>query len=190
MFRPSRKKENAMTQVYIGQIMMTGFDFAPKAMALCNGQTLAISQNTALFSLLGTFYGGNGIQTFQLPNLQGRAPVGIGPSVDPAWQPSPYVIGTVSGTEQVTLQLPEMPSHNHQVNATKTVGNTKSIRGAGFGSSNNNNIPTYAVPGTQTTALYSTTIAEQGGSLPHNNMQPYRVISFSIALSGIFPSRN
>src|SRR5579859_6633653 len=106
-----------MSDYFLGQIMLTGFGFAPRGFALCNGQLMSISQNTALFSLLGTFYGGNGTTTFGLPDLRGRTPVGYGTSVDGGWQPSPYNIGQPFGTEAVTLLQSQMPAHNHLLGA-------------------------------------------------------------------------
>jgi microcystin-dependent protein len=179
-----------MTEVFVGQIVMTGFGFAPKGFALCNGQLLPVNQNQALFALIGTYYGGNGTSNFQLPNLQGRTPAGYGPSVDPIWQPSPYALGQSAGTEAVTLLSSQMPMHNHLVNANTTPGSVKAIANAGFGASTNSAIPTYAAPGSGATPLYPATIGMQGGNVPHQNMQPFRVISFSIAQSGSYPARN
>ena len=179
-----------MTEVYVGQIMMTGFGFAPKGMALCNGQTLPINQNQALFALIGVAYGGNGSTSFMLPNLQGQTPVGAGASVDPTWQPSPYSIGQPGGVENVTLLPTEMPMHNHFVKTTTSPGTTKLLANAGLGASTVSTIPTYAAAGSGATSLYPGTLDTQGGSLAHQNMQPFRVISFSIALQGSFPARN
>jgi microcystin-dependent protein len=179
-----------MTETYVGQIMMTGFNFAQKNFALCNGQLLSIQQNTALFSLLGVTYGGNGTQTFALPNMQGRVPAGYGQSVDPAWQPSPYALGEIAGTENVTLISSQMPMHNHQLNAVTTAGNTRAIGNAGLGASSTSTVPTYGPAGSGATPLYPATLAMQGGNTPHENMQPFRVINFNICLSGIYPSRN
>lgn len=176
-----------MTEVFLGQIMLTGFAFAPKTFALCNGQILSIAQNQALFSLLGTTYGGNGQTTFALPNLQSRTPAGYGQSVDPSWSPSPYALGETGGVETTTLLPPQLPQHTHIANGTTTVGNQRS--------------PSNALYGTNSTAIYgpstgpqvplsASTVMPTGNSQPHNNIQPYQVISYSIALAGIFPSRN
>jgi microcystin-dependent protein len=182
-----------MTEVYLGQIMMTGFPFAQKGFALCNGQLLGINQNQALFSLLGTLYGGDGRSTFGLPNLQGSAAVGAGSSVDPAWQPSAYAMGTVAGSEQVTLLTANMPAHSHPSTASTTTATGKLLTGTYFAKtqvppSGSENI--YAPVGGTMTTLYSVTLSRNGGDSPHNNMQPYRVINFNIALSGVFPTRN
>lgn len=178
-----------MSDFYIGQIMMTGFGFAQKGFAFCNGQLLSVQQNAALFSLLGVQYGGNGTTTFQLPNLQGRTPTGAGASVDPAWQPSPYPIGMTAGTEAVTLTDAQLPTHLHLVGATTGTGDSKTPAGALLGTSNTTNVPVYATDGTGAVPLHPATIGMAGGSTPHNNMQPFRVINFNIALTGIFPSR-
>lgn len=183
-----------MTEVYLGQIMMTGFGFAPKGFAQCNGQLLPINQNTALFSLLGVSYGGNGSTNFQLPNLQGRTPAGYGASVDPSWQPSPYALGETAGSETVTLLSTNLPAHTHGFAATTTAGTGRIV-------GNNIDILGQAGSGTATESIYgpstgtlvplaASTLTPQGGSAPHENMQPFRVLNFCIAMSGVFPSRN
>ncbi|BFI95152.1 MAG: tail fiber protein [Rhodanobacter sp.] len=179
-----------MSEFYIGQIMMTGFGFAQRGFALCNGQLLPVQQNAALFSLLGVQYGGNGTTNFQLPNLQGRTPAGAGASADPAWQPAPYTIGEVDGAESVTLIGQQLPAHSHLANATTATGNAKSPTGALLGTSNSSSIPVFAAGGSNTVPLYPATIGMTGGSGAHDNMQPYRVINFNIALTGIYPSRS
>lgn len=179
-----------MSEFYLGQIMMTGFGFAQHGFALCNGQLLPIQQNAALFSLLGVQYGGNGTTNFQLPNLQGRTPTGSGPSADPGWQPAPYTIGDVEGVESVTLAGQQLPMHSHLVGATTTTGNIKTPKGALLGTSNNSAIPAFAAGGSNSVPLYPATIGTTGGSGAHDNMQPYRVINFNIALTGIYPSRS
>lgn len=176
-----------MSEVFLGQIMLTGFNFAPRGFALCNGQLMAISQNQALFSLLGTQYGGDGRVTFGLPNMQGRVPVGSGNSVDPGWQPSPYVQGETGGVENVTLLGNQMPTHVHGLVGTSTTGGARSPAGNLYGASSGEAL--YAAAGSQV-AMAPRNLANAGGSAPHENMQPYRVINFAIALSGIFPSRN
>lgn len=177
----------AMAEVYLGQIMMSGFAFAPRNFALCNGQILGISQNQALFSLLGTYYGGNGTTTFALPNLQGRAPVSAGASADPSWQPPPYAIGEPGGVENVTLLSTQMPTHIHQGNGTTSDGKVRNPTGALFAK---NSVPIYAqTPGAQV-PLSPQTVMPVGNGQAHSNMQPYSVINFCIALSGIYPSRN
>jgi microcystin-dependent protein len=176
-----------MADVYLGQIMMSGFNFAPRGFAACNGQLLPITQNQALFALLGTAYGGNGTTTFALPNLQGSTPVGAGASADAAWQPSPYPIGTRAGAETIALTLTQIPAHTHAANTSTTAGTTKNPTNTLFGGSGAESI--YGSAGPQV-PLSSQTLGLTGGSQPHNNMQPFQVLNFSIALSGIFPSRN
>ena len=178
-----------MAEVYVGQIMMAGFNFATRTFALANGQLMAINQNQALFSLLGVQYGGNGSTNFALPNLQSMAPVGAGTSVDPSWQPSPYVQGTVSGTENVTLLLPQLPQHNHTVGVTTTAGTLRVTAGALLGPNSVATEFTYG-PLTAPTILALPTIGPNGGTTQHPNMQPYGVLNYQIALSGVFPSRN
>jgi microcystin-dependent protein len=176
-----------MAEYYLGQIMMSGYAFAPRYFALCNGQILSIAQNQALFSLLGTYYGGNGTTTFALPNLQGRTPVSAGSSADPSWQPSPYNIGETGGVETVTLLSTQLPNHTHQGTGTTSDGKVRNPTGALFGK---NSVPLYAQkPGAQI-PLSPQTVASAGGGQAHANMQPYSVINFCIALSGVYPSRN
>jgi microcystin-dependent protein len=176
-----------MADVYLGQIMMSGFNFAPRGFAACNGQLLPIAQNQALFALLGTAYGGNGTTTFALPNLQGSTPVGAGNSADGSWQPSPYPIGMHAGVEAITLTLTQIPAHTHALNASTTPGTTKNPTNTLYGGSGAEAI--YGTAGPQVT-LNSQTLAQTGGNQAHNNMQPFQVLNFNIALSGIFPSRN
>jgi microcystin-dependent protein len=170
-----------MASPYLSQIMMFGGNFAPRGYALCNGQTMAISQNAALFSLLGTTYGGNGTSTFQLPNLQGRAPIHFGTSTAGIG----YVLGQTGGEESHTLSLNELPNHTHMLNANKSAGNA--VLGSG-------NLPAApaekAYNATPTVSLSSASIASLGGNQPHSNQQPFLVVTFCIALQGVFPSRN
>jgi microcystin-dependent protein len=164
---------------YLGEIRMVGFNFAPQGWAMCNGQVLSISQNTALFALLGTTYGGNGINTFQLPDLRGRVAVhlGQGPGL------SNYVQGEVTGTEAVTLTTPQLPVHAHSVLTSKDEQTTNRPDGA---------YPTvggiYAA--TQDGNAPMAPSGSAGGNQPHSNIQPLLVMNFVIALEGIFPARN
>ncbi|MBR1266843.1 phage tail protein [Bradyrhizobium sp. AUGA SZCCT0222] len=167
-----------MAEPFLSEIRMMSFGFAPQGWALCNGQTLPINQNQALFSLLGTTYGGNGQTTFQLPNLQGRVPNhtgGIG-----------HFLGQIGGEQSHTLSIAELPSHTHFAQASGNAGNSQDGANNVLGV-----VPgrLYAdLPG-QTT-LSPTTISTVGGSQAHTNMQPFLTVSFCIALQGIFPSQN
>jgi microcystin-dependent protein len=172
-----------MAEPFLGEIRMFGFQFAPTGWAMCNGQLLPISQNTALFSLLGTTYGGNGTSTFALPNLQSSVAIHQGQGVGL----SPYVIGQNGGTENVTLTQGQMPLHGHTVNASGSPGaNTRPAGGVLARATTD----VYAAAPDGSTTMNPGTIGNAGGSQPHTNIQPYLVISFCIALQGIFPSRN
>ena len=175
---------------FVGEIAVVPFNFAPRGWAFCNGQLLPISQNTALFSLLGTFYGGDGKSTFALPDFQGNFPVhqGQGPGL------SERFVGETGGSQTVTLLESEIPSHNHAMTASITNGNTNSASGSqmakGFKgnlqSSNNARFYSAAAPAA---TMSPTAIAPAGGSLPHNNMMPYLGFNVIIALQGVFPPR-
>jgi microcystin-dependent protein len=176
-----------MSDYYLGQIMLVGFNFAPRGFALCNGQLLPIAQNTALFSLLGTSYGGNGQVTFQLPDLRGRTPVGAGSSADGSWQPAPYPLGQTFGSENVALTNAQLPAHAHQANATNAAGTLRDPNNSLYGKATQN---IYAGANSGLTALNSAQLQNTGGSQPHPNMQPFNVLNFNICISGIYPSRN
>ena len=176
-----------MSEFFIGQVMMAGFNFAPKFWALCNGQLLPINQNQALFSLLGTQYGGNGTTNFALPDLRSRTPVGYASSVDPSWQPPSVQIGQAAGVENVTLLSTNLPAHQHGSVASTDAGTTRNPNGNFFA---NTSVPLYGSSGGSQVPLNPATISPAGGNQPHPNLQPYSVINFCIALSGIFPSRN
>lgn len=174
-----------MAEPFIGQIISAGFNFAPRGYATCDGQLLSIAQNTALFSLLGTTFGGDGRVTFGLPDLRGRVPMhqGQGPGL------TNRTMGELAGSENVTLISSQMPMHNHTVNALSTNGNLKGPGGNVMANVQGTatNIYTNANPDT---TMNANMIGLAGGNQPHNNMQPYLVINFCIALQGIFPSRN
>jgi microcystin-dependent protein len=178
-----------MSEFYIGQIMMTGFTFAPKYWAQCNGQLLPLQQNQALFALLGTRYGGNGIQNFGLPDLRGRAPVAYGPSVDPAWQPPAMPMGQIAGTESVTLLGNQLPPHGHQVSGVTSAGDNRNPSSRTFAGTNGG-VKFYAAQGGAEVVQAQTSVATAGGNAAHPNMQPYTTLNFCIALSGIYPSRS
>ncbi|MES2649670.1 MAG: tail fiber protein [Bacteroidota bacterium] len=172
------------SEPYIGEIFMSGFNFPPRGYANCSGQILSIAQNTALFSLLGTTYGGNGQTTFGLPDLRGRVPInmGQGPGL------SNKNLGEMSGTEDVTLLPTQMPQHNHALNAVSQAGDI-SIPTNAFLANTGSLDKEYRATGTQT-AMNVAAIGNTGGSQPHSNMQPYLVVNFYIAIEGLFPSRN
>jgi microcystin-dependent protein len=168
---------------FIGQIMMVGFDFAPSGWALCNGQLLRVSQYTALFSLLGTQFGGDGQQTFGLPNLQGRVPIHMGQSLGI----ESYTIGQVGGNESVTLLPAQMPAHSHNfiLHASDEGGRLDSPKGNFIASGDQ-----IKFSDSSNVDMAQTVVSPSGGSQPHQNMQPYLVVNFIIALEGIFPSRS
>ncbi len=169
----------------MGNIIPVGFNFAPKYFAFCNGQILSIQQNQALFSLLGTTYGGNGTTVFQLPNLQGRTPLctGVSPSSGQPWQ-----IGQVGGVEQVTLTTNNLPAHNHIVMGTNVAATSRNPALGVPGNTGSENV--YADATGPQVSLNAAEIAPVGGNAPHENMQPYLVVNFCIALQGLFPSRS
>lgn len=170
------------TTAFLGEIMLVPYNFAPRGWAFCQGQILPIAQNTALFSLLGTTYGGNGTTTFALPDLRGRCAVssGQGPGL------SPYSLGEVTGTESVTLTTTQIPLHSHIVNAVDDDATSSlpdghslaTITPAGYSSA------------TPNTTMDPRMIQSAGGNQPHENLQPLLALNYCIALQGIYPSRN
>jgi microcystin-dependent protein len=168
---------------YMGEIRMVAFSFAPKGWALCNGQTMQISQNQPLFALLGTTYGGNGQQTFQLPNFQGRTAIGVGSqNGTPAFAP-----GQLAGEEQHVLQIGEMAGHNHTPIAS-SAGSTLPSPSGNFWASGTPS-PQYAASPINA-PMAPNAISNAGSSQGHENRSPYLVINFIIALTGIFPTRS
>lgn len=172
-----------MTEPYIGQIIIFAGNFTITGYAMCNGQLLSIAQNTALFSILGTTYGGDGVVTFALPDLRGRVPVhfGTGPGL------SPYALGQMSGTEEVTLLTSQLPPHNHTLNVNSGLADS--------GNPANNILATESVGGalvysnaSPNAVMNIAAIGATGSGLPVNNLQPYLALNFLIALYGIFPS--
>jgi microcystin-dependent protein len=176
-----------MADPFVAEIRIFPFNFAPKGWAFCNGQLLPISQNTALFSLLGTTYGGDGKSTFALPNLQGSSAMHPGQGQGLSLRD----LGQIGGSEFVTLLISEIPFHAH------TVGRASSAQGDSVTPSNS--VWATAAAGRGAAALYADaptakvnelfSLAPAGGSLPHNNMQPYLTLNFCIALQGVFPAR-
>jgi len=166
-----------MSEPFLSEIKIVSFNFPPKGWALCNGQILPINQNQALFALLGTTYGGNGQTTFGLPNLRGRVPIHMG---------NGHTLGEAAGSTSVTINIQQMPTHIHAFNATNNDSTATSpdpnlvIAKAPS--------PIYGAAGNL--VAMAQTVSSVGGSQPHNNMMPYLVLNFIIALQGIFPSRN
>ena len=172
-------------QNFIGEIRMVGFNFAPKGWAKCEGQILQISQNEALFSLLGTTYGGNGVTTFALPDMRGRVPMSDGDGVNL----TPRILGEMGGSETNTLNVSQMPAHSHTVNIVTAEGNQNNP--AGNLLADTKLLDKEYSDETQSGATMNTNmIGVSGGSKPVNNLQPYTTVTFVIALEGIFPSRN
>jgi microcystin-dependent protein len=172
---------------FLGEIRMTGFNFAPIGWALCNGQLLAVAQYSALFDLLGTAYGGNGVNTFALPNLQSRVPIHQGQGAGL----SAYVTGQEAGAERVTLSAQNLPAHSHTLVAQSTIPATENPNGAflAAGSRSNPNLIYTASTGSNVT-MNPQAIQPTGASQPVGILPPYLCINFIIALEGIFPSRS
>jgi microcystin-dependent protein len=160
---------------FLGEIMLVSFNFPPKGWALCNGQLLPINQNQALFSLLGTTYGGDGRVNFALPNLQGRIPVHFG---------SNFVLGQTGGEEQVTLNQNVLPGHSHSAQGSSAAADQSSPQNNFWANGGAN-----AYNGTANTAMSPASISPVGGGGVHQNMPPYLVLNFVIALQGLFPSQ-
>ena len=171
-----------MSEPFIGEIRLFPYPFAPRGWALCNGQLLGISQNTALFALIGTIYGGDGRSTFALPDLRGRVAIssGEGPGL------STYDLGEVGGAESVSLTESQMPAHNHQVSVNGTSSGFRRPGGRYLGRVSS---PAYASSADDKT-LNSGAIAQTGGDEPHENRPPHLTLNYCIALEGIFPSRD
>jgi microcystin-dependent protein len=166
-----------MAEPFLSEIRIMSFNFPPKGWAFCNGQLLPINQNQALFSLLGTRYGGNGQTNFALPNLQGRVPIHFGSS---------FELGTAAGSSAVTITQQTMPQHLHFMQATTVQATTPQPGGNLFANSGS----TFYSPANNLISARPNTVTNVGGSQPHTNMMPYLVLNFCIALQGIFPSQN
>jgi len=171
-----------MSDPFLGEIRVFGFDYPPQGWANCAGQLLSISQNTALFSILGTSFGGNGTTTFALPNLPGNVPVhvGVGPGL------TPRTLGEAGGTPEVTLDMGEMPAHSHAANCNSgpgtSYGPTNNVWASDAGGASE-----YA--SAANVQMAANALAPAGGGQPHDNQQPYLVLNFCIALQGIYPPR-
>jgi microcystin-dependent protein len=188
-----------MSQPFLGEIKMVGFNFAPRGYAFCSGQTMSIAQNTALFALLGTTYGGNGQSTFALPNLQGRVPIHAGQSPGT----SNYVLGQSGGVESVTLNTSNLPAHHHTLSNANAKLGVGAYDGAGNQASPAGHVPAIESTGTSlnysdqasnasSSLAYGTGAATDltGSNIPVSTVPPYTCVNFIIALQGIFPSRN
>jgi microcystin-dependent protein len=172
-----------MSNPFVGEIRIVPFNFPPIGWAFCNGQILSISQNTALFSLLGTTYGGNGTSNFALPNMQGRTPVhaGQGPGL------SLVDLGETGGESEVTLLATEMPAHTHTANCNSGMGDQYGPPGNYWATDAGGNDEYSSVANA---SMAAGAIATAGSSQPHNNLQPYLVLNFIIALQGVYPPRS
>jgi microcystin-dependent protein len=173
-----------MAQVFLGSLMLVPYNFAPLGYAFCNGQLLSITQNTALFALLGTQFGGDGRTTFGLPNLQGSLAVGQGQA--PGLQN--YDLGEVGGSPAVTLSGSTVPQHNHSVMAGKEAANLNAPTGNVFALSNSPQI--YSTSATPLAPMNAQSLSPVGANQPHTNMMPYQGLQWIIALQGIFPPRS
>jgi microcystin-dependent protein len=171
-----------MAQPYIGEIRMFGGNYAPAGWEFCNGQLVAISENDALFTLIGTTYGGDGQETFGLPNLQGRVPIhqGQGPGL------SSQIIGEAAGVTDVTLTTQQLAGHSHPVMATQNLGNSSNAQNRVLATGTNITMFRVIAPNVPFAA---TVLGPAGGSQPHTNVMPYQVVSFIISMFGIFPSQ-
>ena len=179
-----------MSDQFVAEFRIFPFNFPPTGWAFCDGQLMPISQNTALFSLLGTMYGGDGRTTFGLPDLQGRAAVGQGALAGG----NIYALGEQDGSETVSLTTSTMAGHNHNVNATTSQGTTNAPAGAllataALGPPRQSNRGNVYNPGAPNTGLVPASVGPAGSGQPHNNVQPSLVLRYCIAINGIFPSR-
>jgi len=166
-----------MSEPFLAEIKVVGFNFAPFGWAFCDGQILPINQNQSLYSLLGTIYGGDGRTSFALPDLRGRTPIHVG---------NGHRLGQKSGAETITLTAAEMPNHTHSFKASSTPGNVRAGTDNVLGAA-----PVYkTLSGGSLTTLRAGSITNDGGGQAHENMQPFTTLSFAIALRGLFPSRN
>ncbi len=175
-----------MSNPFVGEIRIFGFNFAPRGWAFCDGQLLPISQNTALFSLLGTNYGGDGKSTFALPNFQGSAPMQQGQGAGL----SQHFLGETGGEQNVTLLQSEMPAHSHGAQGVAGAGGQAPSPTTTWSSPNQRGITAYVAGSAQNVAMSPASLAPNGGGQPHNNMMPYLTLNFCIALQGIYPARN
>jgi microcystin-dependent protein len=174
-----------MSEPYVGEIRMFAGNFAPRSHALCDGQLLSVSQNDALFSLLGTIYGGDGRTTFGLPDLRGRVPIhnGTGPGL------SPRPIGQKAGAEQATVTVPQLPQHTHAMQGSTDFGGDTSPAGNVPATGSGANLYKSAPDSSEVVTMDADAVTATGGSQSHNNVMPFQCINFIIAWFGIYPSR-
>ena len=171
-----------MSNPFVGECRLVGFNFAPVGWAICQGQLLPISENPTLFNLIGTTYGGNGQQNFALPNLMSRVPVHQG---------SGMVISQLGGQETVTLTSQQMPAHNHPLMATNSPATTGQVTGGVLATAGNSANPVYnAITPAPSAAMNANAVTQTGGSQAHNNLQPYLALNWIISLFGIYPSQS
>lgn len=171
---------------FVGQVIAVGFNFAPAGWVLCNGQLLAISEYSTLFTLIGTTFGGNGQTTFAVPDLRGRSPVGQGAGTGL----SPVVLGQASGTESVTLNTQQIPAHPHPLLASPSAGTlSKPATNTVLANQPTTQTPMYGAAAT-TVSLAPASIGSTGGSLPHENRQPYNTVNYIMSTFGVFPTQN
>lgn len=170
-----------MSEPFLGEIRLVSFNFPPKGWALCNGQLLPINQNTALFSLLGTMYGGNGVQTFALPNLQGRTAMHRGATTQQGQQ---------GGDQAVTLTQDQLPPHTHALNGTSDFANASAPGLALPAAKPRGGLTRYGTSGSSNAPMHPSSLSIAGANQSHDNNQPYQVLNHVIALQGIFPARD
>ena len=170
-----------MSEPFLSEIKIVSFNFPPRGWALCNGQLLPINQNQAQFALLGTTYGGNGQTNFALPNMRGRVAIGQG---------NGHTLGEAAGSTRVTINQQQLPAHNHGVMASKNAGSTTNTADSTKVLAQSKAANLYASASSNLVAMAPNAVSSVGGSQPHNNMQPYTVLTYVIALQGIFPSQN
>ncbi len=176
-----------MSEPFLAEVRIVGFNFAPRGWAFCDGQILPINQNQSLYSLLGTTYGGDGRTSFALPDLRGRTPIHLGASNGGA----DHLLGQKGGEEGHTLSEAEMPIHNHTMRAVSDTADTGQVTGAFYaGSPGGTAVYTAQNPSTLNNPFNSANVLPAGGGQAHNNMQPTLALNFCIALQGLFPSRN
>jgi len=166
---------------FLSEIQIFAFNFAPRGWSFCNGGTLAINQNQALFALLGTTYGGNGVSTFNLPNLQGRAPMHMGGG---------HTLGETGGQESHTVTTSEMAAHTHVVQADAKLGNANAFNPANAYPADTSPVLAYSSGSSNMVAMSPAMVGSLGGGQPHENRQPFLTLNYCIALQGVFPSQN